>query len=419
MKYPHIAAALLGLVHCFAGVPAVAQTGQSAAGGTDRTVIGTLEYLARIALPPDAELHIVVRDLLDRPIATVTQATEGAQVPLPFAVAVTGTGPGALEAMIRVDGRISWIGGPVVVAGGRDDIDLGAIRLEMHRPMAFVSVLRCGDQLLRLGLQGHTTVLRAGGQTQELARIETASGRRFATADGLTEVWTRGDQATVRLDGADLGSCRRAGRDPLPLRASGSDPEWQLAAGGGLIRFRDGPNVHLIALPETEGAADGGWHWRADTASGMFSLTLTPAACPDPATGLALPLRAELALGEIRHEGCAGRMAVALAGVRWQPIEIAGEAVPENVDMALAFNPVGGGVAGRSGCNSFFGAYASDGRRIGFARIGMTQMGCPPDRMALERRFLEALTRADSFAVSADGWLTLTDGRDTVLRARR
>ena len=56
-----------------------------------------------------------------------------------------------------------------------------------------------------------------------------------------------------------------------------------------------------------------------------------------------------------------------------------------------------GRVAGRAGCNRFFGSYEADGGRLKIGPLGTTRMACIPDRMATEKRFLEMLEKTAAF----------------------
>jgi copper homeostasis protein (lipoprotein) len=59
-------------------------------------------------------------------------------------------------------------------------------------------------------------------------------------------------------------------------------------------------------------------------------------------------------------------------------------------------------VTGHASCNRFFGSYElKRGNRIAFGdNMGMTMMACPD--MAIEMDFMEAMRRADNYAVSTD-----------------
>ena len=66
------------------------------------------------------------------------------------------------------------------------------------------------------------------------------------------------------------------------------------------------------------------------------------------------------------------------------------------------------GVAGTSGCNSYFGGYAIDGSDISFTDMGSTMMACEPvEVMDAEAMYLGAMAKVDSFTATSDN-LTLT-----------
>jgi heat shock protein HslJ/uncharacterized lipoprotein YbaY len=414
MTHHRIRVGLLAVAVGLAGAPGLAQT------EVRRNVTGSLTYLARIALPPDAEIRVTVRDLTGRTTGALNQPSGGGQVPLPFTFAVDGAEPGALTAGILIDGRMAWTSAPVVVLPGQGDVDVGAVRVQIHQPMGFVSGLRCGDLHLRLGFLGEIARLRVAGRTIDLTQVEAASGSRFRSADGQTEVWTHRDEARVRLDGAEVEHCAIFDAEPpQTLRAWGAGPDWDLAAGGGLIRFRNAEMIHLIPMPEAQAAPGGGWRLESSMAVAPFTLTLQPEACAGAVMGIEMPYRAEVTLGDASWTGCAGPMGTALALGDWRVEELGGVPVSGAVEVSMVFVPEDGRVMGRSGCNRFVGRFATDGAQIAFGGIATTMMACEPAAMDIELRFGEALQQADRVAVSSDGLLTLERDGIVLLRARR
>jgi heat shock protein HslJ/uncharacterized lipoprotein NlpE involved in copper resistance len=91
--------------------------------------------------------------------------------------------------------------------------------------------------------------------------------------------------------------------------------------------------------------------------------------------------------------------------IRWVLIELNGQPVqaPQASEQAhFELQAAESKVVGHASCNRFFGSYEiKRGKRISFGdNMGMTMMACPD--MAIETAFMEAMRRADNYAISAD-----------------
>jgi heat shock protein HslJ len=117
-------------------------------------------------------------------------------------------------------------------------------------------------------------------------------------------------------------------------------------------------------------------------------------------------------LEEIPSGAAPARLSLdALAGVewvlrRWSPTETA----PGEPEVTLSYRE--GRISGRSGCNKYFAAVtAGPPGRLSVGTAGTTQMTCPPDVMAVEKRFLGILARVNRYGFAA-GHLTLSYDQD-------
>ncbi len=79
-------------------------------------------------------------------------------------------------------------------------------------------------------------------------------------------------------------------------------------------------------------------------------------------------------------------------------------------------------VRGNTGCNSFFGSYATDLYALSFSDIASTQMACDQPIMSTENRFLDALRNTGSYSIQnnvltlyskTDRSVLLTAGKET------
>jgi heat shock protein HslJ len=83
---------------------------------------------------------------------------------------------------------------------------------------------------------------------------------------------------------------------------------------------------------------------------------------------------------------------------QWKLAEINGEDVSD-MTAYIELNQQQTRMTGHSGCNRIFGGVSVTGRRIDFAGIGSTKMGCADRRIQrVETLFVEGLAKADRFS---------------------
>ena len=100
-----------------------------------------------------------------------------------------------------------------------------------------------------------------------------------------------------------------------------------------------------------------------------------------------------------------------LEGTAWQAEEIEGTGVLDRAPSTLVFD-AGQKVAGRAGCNRYFGSFQQAGDAITIKPAGSTRMACPPDVMDQEGKFLAALGAVKTARREGDRLLLLDgDGR--------
>jgi putative lipoprotein len=86
-----------------------------------------------------------------------------------------------------------------------------------------------------------------------------------------------------------------------------------------------------------------------------------------------------------------------LAGSEWRPVEIAGTATSEDVEVFLQFRAEGA-VAGMAGCNRFTGSYTIEDETLEFSPLAATMMACPDPQMQVEQFLFAALGQVRGFA---------------------
>ena len=181
-------------------------------------VRGTVSYLARIALPPDAELNVVLLDVSRAGAAAETLAdrqipTVGRQVPIPFELSVPAT---AIKPDHRYVVRATITSGdrllftttqayPVLTQGAGDEVN---VRVEMPAHPGTTAPIAPTDTPDRPLVGTTWRILTIDGQPVEAADsrrepslILTDEGNRFSTTAGVNMIggsWTRdGDKLTI------------------------------------------------------------------------------------------------------------------------------------------------------------------------------------------------------------------------------
>ncbi len=102
-----------------------------------------------------------------------------------------------------------------------------------------------------------------------------------------------------------------------------------------------------------------------------------------------------------------------LVGSSWLVEDIDGRGVLDRLQSTLSFeNSLR--VAGRGGCNRYFGNYTLVDSELEFGPLGSTMMACPEAVMDQERRFLQALESTRRYRLDADtGLLYFVDEAGT------
>jgi uncharacterized membrane protein len=375
-----------------------------------RDITGTVSYMERIALPPGAELLVVASSPFGTP-AELRVAPEG-EVPLPFTLTTEDTMPLTLHAAIFSGGAQIWVSEDVAVPEGDAAVDLGAIRLNRHVPLGFAGTMLCGDKYVDVGFAGETLRVRIAGRVIDLAAEEAASGAKYGDGAG-TVFWSKGNRATVTLDGVDLPECLPVIATTLPLTARGNEPGWAvtLTHQGLSYSGQDGSSREL-PLPA---ASQTGTGTVFDSGDGLV-LTLTDALCRDTMTGMPHPHQASLALDGQALSGCAGDPATLLAGT-WSLVDLPGTTLPEGA--AVTFEAKAGAIFGASGCNRYTGGLSLTGEGMSLMPGGMTMMACEEPFMQLEAAFIDRISRVGGFDIDAAGRLVLlVDGAPGAVFAR-
>lgn len=379
-----------------------------------RDITGSLTYPERIALADDAVAAVELRDTSGRVVAEWRSPTEGAQVPLPFALTDAPEGALTLTGAVFVGGAALRVTDPAPVAAGSADIDLGDLRLYPHLPLGFASTLRCGARTVQLGYFGDGARLRVGRDVIALAPVPTDLGTWFeAPDDAGTWVWFHGDGATVSVAGTELPPCAPAAAGlMLPVAVQGDG--WAATLDRDGLRIdRDGRTALDGPLPAAQPVEDAlgaiaGWQWQAD---GLV-LTLQDRPCARPGL-LPQPFTAILEEGDATMEGCAGEPIDLLRDGEWTVIEVGGAAIDTDLGVSMSF--ADGRILGYGGCNRYSGGLVLAADRMSVAGVAATRRACPGPRMRVEDAFFRALGAIAGFDIDDDGRLLIRDAAGTVI----
>ena len=106
-----------------------------------------------------------------------------------------------------------------------------------------------------------------------------------------------------------------------------------------------------------------------------------------------------LALFFLTACGGSGGEAPDLDGTEWGLVEMNGEAIPEDIEITIAFSE--GQISGQSACNRYFAGYTQEGTKLTFGQAGSSNLYCE-GLMDFEADYLQALSEVKSFELKDD-----------------
>ncbi|MGZ8979948.1 MAG: META domain-containing protein [Burkholderiaceae bacterium] len=407
---------------------AVAVLAGCATGGGDDVMLirGELAYRTRIALAPDSVAVVeLTRPRDGRVLAEQRIALDGRQVPIAFELKVRRQGLAedtgyALRGTIEARGGSVWVTEPVDVRATRGTVNVGTLQMRPFEQMAFAARLQCGQRTARVGTvrRGDGEVLRlvADGERYELHGIVSASGARYESVyDPTTQLWDKGDRATLTVRGEAWPECTVTRDAPDAITARGNEPGWRLELGTTMRFISDGDRVDGTAPPAQYA---GGVRRHVGTVAGRsVYISLTPRICRDTMAGMPFPFSAEVVISGRAFLGCGGEPDTLLMSDEWVVEDIGGTLIDRS-RATLDFG-VDGRLAGRASCNAFTTTYTLTGEGLSVGTTATTMMSCAPALMEQEKLFLDILQRVRRFDISEKGALVLEDDQRRRIVARR
>jgi len=383
-----------------------------------RDITGQMAYRERIALDPGALMLVELRGSGGVVVAEARRLTEGAQVPLPFALTGPDNGDYRLQGAILVGGRQVWLSPVVSVPTGEEAVDLGTVALASSAGIGFATRMTCGETPVEIGFPGEAARLRVGAEVFDLTPVASASGARYSDgASPETAVHGKGNAAVVTLKGADLPECSPVITPALlPMIARGNEPFWSLEVtdAGYALTTNLGADRAEGPLPQPVAVPDG---MRFDVSPDL-AFVIERRLCRDSMAGMSFPLTVTLTDRGQTQTGCGGASADLLDGA-WTVTEVAGAALPGDAGVTLVMDAALGRVFGKGGCNNYNAGFTLTGAGLSFSPAATTMMACPEDQMAREQAFHQALASVDGFDIGADGGLDLRAAGAVVIRATR
>ncbi|MGE5161378.1 MAG: META domain-containing protein, partial [Betaproteobacteria bacterium] len=372
-----------------------ASGGRPAADGV-MLVRGELASRARIALPADGVAIVeLTRPQDGRVIAEQRIELNGRQVPIAFELRVQraalrdDTGY-ALRGAVHSRGQARWLSDPVDVRVARGDVNAGALMLRPWEAVAFASRLDCGPRTARVGIvrsgDRDVTRLTVDGERYALNSVVSASGSRYeAAGDPSTQLWVKGDRATLTLRGERLPECTVVRDAPDAVRARGNEPSWGLELGTALVFVT--PDLRIEGTAPPAQFVNGERRHAGIVNGRSVNVALAPRVCRDTMSGMPHPFTAEVVVSGRTFRGCGGEPETLLTGGEWVADAIGGTLVDRS-RATLEFS-VDGRLAGRASCNAYTTSYRLTGESLTIGAAATTMMSCAPSLMEQEQRFLD------------------------------
>lgn len=258
-----------------------------------------------------------------------------------------------------------------------------------------------GSDLLGIDYQGKRLLLKPE---------TSASGARYvAPGDDSTRFWSKGERATLSIQGQTYPECLQPGALAMPFEARGNEPFWHATIEGDelfLTRPYEEKGTRRLAV-EVVTANRHGREFRAEQDGGVITLTVARQLCEDSMSGIQYPAQARLTVGGETFNGCGGNPERLFRGAEWVVEDLAGSGIIDRSRITIEFLD-NQRVAGRASCNRYSGHYRFSGESLTLDQLATTRMACAPALMQQEARFLDLLSRVRRAAIGRRGELILS-----------
>jgi len=248
---------------------------------------------------------------------------------------------------------------------------------------------------------------------------ESASGALYvAPGDNETRFWSKGETATLTIQGQTYPECLQAGHVAMPFEARGNEPFWHATIEGReLLLTRPFEEQGTRRVPvELKTANRHGRVFVATLDDLPIRLTVARQLCEDSMSGAQYPAQVRLMVGSDEYTGCGGDRQRLFRGAVWVVEDLAGTGIIDRSRITIEFLE-DNRVAGRASCNRYTGSYLLSGEGIAIGPVASTRMACAPALMNQEDRFLSLLDQATSVKIGQQGELLLSTPDGDTIRA--
>lgn len=211
---------------------------------------------------------------------------------------------------------------PVAIGEDRSEPSAAALAVSeagaVEGPRTFYFVCERGYGFAVRFSDESAQVYRPEGEV-ELPQERAASGVRYS--DGVTTLWTKGDEALLETVGALYRNCRNdparavwehARLNGVEFRAIGNEPGWvmQFFAGTHIVLDLDyGTSRHVFDLPEPEVFAGGdGTRYRTERDGIVLDVVVRKIACSDTMSDAAYDYEVLMSMAGRTLRGCGRRL---------------------------------------------------------------------------------------------------------------
>lgn len=280
----------------------------------------------------------------------------------------------------------------------------------------------CGQLDIRISQEDDSRLLNVEYLDKQilLKPEKSASGALYvAPGDSNTRFWSKGERATLTIQGQVYPECLQPGALEMPFSAQGNEPFWHVDVNTTeLILTRPYEQDETLTLPvDTVKANRHGRELLAEGDNTRVTLTVANQLCEDTMSGAQYPSQVRLNVNGEAYDGCGGDPERLFRGAEWVVEDIAGAGIIDRSRITLRFmgdNRIAGGAS----CNRYSGSYELAGEGgMTFDYLAVTRMACAPALMNQEDRFLQVLNRVSSAKIGRNGELLLTTPDGDTLKA--
>ena len=392
-------------------------TAPTAQTDATRIIAGTLSFVQRIALPPNAAIVVEAHGLRNVLLGEARFTAGSAQVPLPFSLTLPAGPSAVIKATIAIDGQTRWLGDAVLLPAGTDDATIDDFHLGYYPSGLVPTPMRCGETPINISLDGEAVIVEVNDQSLRMLAVPAASGAKFELpGDATTYYWSKGNRGLLRILGKDFPECTTiAAPATLPYKARGNEPAWALTVTGDAFDFsRMGTDTVSGTVPAAV--------WRGgsvvwDLTDAAVTVRMNDRLCHDAMSGMPFPETVKIDTADGPLSGCGGDPVSLLAGGAWIVRDVGRAGIIDTAMVSMVFD-ADGSVSGTGGCNRYNGGFTLTGERLSFGPAAATRMACAEAVMNLEQTFFQALATVARFDIADPKMLLLyNDKGEPVVRA--